>query len=58
MKTITFYQVSAPYGWMSNFAPYPIELDGKVWPTSEHNFQAANPPTRITRRPPASNAHR
>src|SRR5207253_56250 len=24
----------------SNFAPYPIELDGKRWPTSEHYFQA------------------
>lgn len=44
METITFYKVSAPYGWMSNFAPYPIELEGKVWPTSEHYFQASKFP--------------
>jgi ribA/ribD-fused uncharacterized protein len=37
---ILFYRVSDPYGFMSNFAPYPIELDGAVWPTSEHYFQA------------------
>ena len=41
---ITFYKVSAPYGWMSNFAPYPIELEGKIWPTSEHYFQASKFP--------------
>ena len=25
---------------MSNFAPYPFEISGKTWPTSEHYFQA------------------
>jgi N-glycosidase YbiA len=42
MKTgvIKFYKVSEPYGCFSNFAAYPVELDGKVWPTSEHYFQA------------------
>jgi N-glycosidase YbiA len=44
MKTIAFYKVNEPYGWMSNFAPYPIELEGKVWPTSEHYFQAGKFP--------------
>lgn len=44
MQAINFYQISAPYGWVSNFAPYPIELDGKVWPTSEHYFQASKFP--------------
>lgn len=27
-------------GIFSNFAPWPIELDGKVWPTTEHYYQA------------------
>jgi ribA/ribD-fused uncharacterized protein len=37
---INFYSVSDEYGCFSNFAPYPILLDGKLWPTSEHYFQA------------------
>jgi len=40
MKRILFYRVSEPYGEFSNFAPYPIQLKGKIWPTSEHYFQA------------------
>jgi N-glycosidase YbiA len=39
-KVIPFYKVSDDYGFMSNFSPHPIELDGKTWPTSEHYFQA------------------
>jgi ribA/ribD-fused uncharacterized protein len=38
--TIRFYGVTAEYGELSNFAPYPITLKGKRWPTSEHFFQA------------------
>ncbi len=41
MNTILFYSVSEPYGCFSNFARYPIKLDGDVWATSEHYFQAA-----------------
>jgi ribA/ribD-fused uncharacterized protein len=37
---INFYRVSDEYGCFSNFAPYPVRLDGKVWPTSEHYLQA------------------
>jgi ribA/ribD-fused uncharacterized protein len=37
---IRFYSVSDEYGEFSNFAPYPIRLDGQTWPTSEHYFQA------------------
>ena len=37
---IEFYSVHAEYGELSNFAPYPIQLKGKRWPTSEHYFQA------------------
>ena len=38
--TINFYLTDAPYGFFSNFAAYPIEIDDKTWPTSEHYFQA------------------
>lgn len=38
--TINFYSVSDEYGEFSNFAAFPIKLDGLVWPTSEHYFQA------------------
>ena len=37
---IRFYRISDEYGCFSNFAPYPIELGEKVWPTTEHYFQA------------------
>lgn len=40
LEGIHFYRVSDEYGCFSNFAPYPIQLDGKLWPTSEHYFQA------------------
>lgn len=40
MSDIHFYKVSEEYGAFSNFAPYPIRLKGKTWPTSEHYFQA------------------
>ena len=37
---IRFYSAQGPYGEFSNFAAYPISLDKKKWPTSEHYFQA------------------
>jgi ribA/ribD-fused uncharacterized protein len=37
---INFYRVSDDFGCFSNFAPYPVRMDGKLWPTSEHYFQA------------------
>ena len=40
MRVIKFYKVQEQFGCFSNFAAYPIEVDGKVWPTSEHYFQA------------------
>ncbi len=39
-RRIQFYAVGDEYGELSNFAPFPIRLHGKVWPTSEHYFQA------------------
>ncbi|MFH8383923.1 NADAR family protein [Kitasatospora sp. NPDC018058] len=39
--TIYFYGADeAPYGCFSNFSPHPLELDGHLWPTAEHYFQA------------------
>src|SRR3954469_2211151 len=40
MKQIRFYRLNEPYGEFSNFSPDPIESKGRVWPTSEHYFQA------------------
>jgi N-glycosidase YbiA len=40
MEKIKFYRLNEPYGEFSNFSPHPIELNGRVWPTSEHFFQA------------------
>lgn len=37
---IHFYSVTAPFGEFSNFARYPIRLKGRIWPTTEHYFQA------------------
>lgn len=39
-EVINFYLVHEIFGEFSNFASFPIELDGKTWPTSEHYFQA------------------
>lgn len=39
-EPIYFYLVDEANGHYSNFSPHPIELDGKLWPTSEHYFQA------------------
>lgn len=38
--TIEFYKLGDRYGEFSNFAPFPIVMDGLTWPTSEHYFQA------------------
>ena len=49
MNEIRFYRAHDDYGFLSNFAAYPFELDGKRWPTSEHYFQAMkflNPETQ------------
>lgn len=40
MAEIRFYSVSDEFGDFSNFAEFPVALDGETWPTSEHYFQA------------------
>jgi N-glycosidase YbiA len=37
---IRFYAVGDEYGCFSNFSSHPVKLKGKIWPTSEHYFQA------------------
>ena len=40
MDTIPFYSTCGEFGFLSNFAACPITLKGKLWPTTEHYFQA------------------
>jgi len=37
---IRFFSKSETHREFSNFAPFPIELYGKRWPTTEHYYQA------------------
>ncbi|MBV1857251.1 MAG: NADAR family protein [Nannocystaceae bacterium] len=37
---IEFYRSQDEYGEFTNFSRHPIELDGQIWPTTEHYFQA------------------
>lgn len=37
---LDFYSTQKPYGEFSNFALYPVFIDGEWWPTSEHYYQA------------------
>lgn len=40
MEKILFYRKGDAYGEFSNFSAYPIMVDGLLWPTVEHYFQA------------------
>ena len=37
---IKFYRIKETYGCFSNFSRHAISLDGRMWPTTEHYFQA------------------
>lgn len=37
---IEFWRTTDEYGCFSNFSAHPIEIDGRVWPTTEHYYQA------------------
>jgi N-glycosidase YbiA len=39
-QRVNFYSRRKPYGEFSNFADFPIMIEGKMWPTSEHYYQA------------------
>lgn len=38
--SIKFYRLKDPFGCFSNFSKHPILLDGILWATTEHYFQA------------------
>jgi len=40
MEPIFFYRKGEQYGEFSNFSPFPFQLNGRTWPTTEHYFQA------------------
>ncbi len=40
VMTIRFFSKSDTHREFSNFAPFPIDLDGKRWPTTEQYYQA------------------
>ena len=40
METIFFFIKTKEHGWLSNFAAYPIMIDGREWLTNEHFYQA------------------
>ena len=37
---IRFYLKRDPYGCFCNFAPYPVEIGGRMWKTTEHYYHA------------------
>ncbi len=37
---IKFYKTREAYGCFSNFSKHPVTINGTVWPSSEHYFQA------------------
>jgi ribA/ribD-fused uncharacterized protein len=38
--TIYFNKPSDKHGFLSNYAAYPVVIDGVTWPTTEHYFHA------------------
>jgi ribA/ribD-fused uncharacterized protein len=45
---IRFYIPVDPFGCFSNFSRHPVTIYGRVWPTSEHAFQAMKTHDRAT----------
>lgn len=37
---VRFFSKSESHREFSNFAPFPIEIDGAIWPSVEHYYQA------------------
>jgi hypothetical protein len=40
MEAVLFYEEYNAHGYLSNFAACPIVLKGRLWPTTEHYYQA------------------
>lgn len=47
-EAIRFYIPADPFGCFSNFSRHPVTIYGRVWPTSEHAFQAMKSRDRET----------
>lgn len=41
MTSISFFDPDTENGWLANFSSHPIVVDGVLWPTVEHYFQAS-----------------
>ncbi|MBW7884116.1 MAG: NADAR family protein [Caldilineaceae bacterium] len=46
MESIRFYRTNEPFGFLSGHYRAPFELDGAVWPTIEHYYQAQKFPDK------------
>lgn len=40
MNYTLFYHETDPFGYFSNYWPVEVEIDGKIWPSTEHYYQA------------------
>lgn len=40
MEKIEFFEPDDAYGWLTALSAHPIEIDGQVWATAEHYYQA------------------
>lgn len=40
LPPVKFYKAWDEHGALSNFAPFPVQIDGVEWPTVEHYYQA------------------
>jgi N-glycosidase YbiA len=40
MRTISFYSSRGKHGYLANFSPHAVTIDGERWQTVEHFFQA------------------
>lgn len=39
-EPVCFYRIHEPFGEFSIFSPHPVKLKERLWPTTEHYFQA------------------
>ena len=46
MQKIQFYREKDAHGYLSNFFASPVMVDGLLWPTTEHYFQAMKYPQK------------
>lgn len=43
-EPVTFHRLADEYGTFTNYSRHPVIIDGLVWPTCEHYYQAAKVP--------------